>query len=56
VSRQAKSEKPNEYDVFNAALKKVLSVPHSKIKAKLSREKGRRSKISSASRAANAKD
>jgi hypothetical protein len=36
VSRQAnKSDQPDEYANFQRALKKVLSVPHSEIKARL---------------------
>jgi hypothetical protein len=44
-----------EYATFEAALKKVLSVPHAKIKRKLDTEKRKRTKAS-AYRAANAKD
>ena len=51
MSRQAKSDKPNEYDTFNQALKKVLSVSHSEMKSRLSAEKRKKSKRSSASRA-----
>jgi hypothetical protein len=40
VSRQAnKSDQPDEYTNFETALKKVLSVPHSALKAELDREK-----------------
>jgi hypothetical protein len=42
-----------EYATFEAALKKVLSVSHSKIKSKLDAEKRRRTKTS-ASRVATA--
>jgi hypothetical protein len=54
MSRQAKSDKPDEYSSFETALKKVLSVPHSKIKSKLDIEKRKRSKRASVSRASNA--
>jgi hypothetical protein len=50
----AKNES-DEYNVFEAALKKILLVPHSKLKSKLDAEKRRRIK-SSASRAATVKD
>jgi hypothetical protein len=46
----------SEYDAFECALKKVLSVPHSKIKSKLDAEKRKRAKKSSASHAVNAED
>jgi hypothetical protein len=46
----------NEYAKFENALKKVLSVPHSKLKSKINAEKRKRFKKSSASRAANGKD
>ena len=36
-----------EYDRFSAALKKVLSVPHSEIKAKLDAEKAAKKRLSS---------
>jgi hypothetical protein len=40
VSRQAnKSEQPGEFDKFSSLLDKLLSVPHSKIKAELEAEK-----------------
>jgi hypothetical protein len=55
VSRQAKSDKPDEYSSFENALRKVLSVPHSKIKSKLDAEKRKRTKRVSASRAAISK-
>ncbi len=51
----AKNES-GEYATFENALKKVLSVPHSKIKSKLDAEKRKRLKASSASREATAKD
>ena len=40
---------------FSDALKQVLSVPHSEIKAKLDAEKKRKAKASSSSRASHAK-
>jgi hypothetical protein len=53
VSRQAnKSDQPDEYATFERALKKVLSVPHSKIKAKITGEKRKRA----SARASSAKD
>lgn len=52
MSRQAKSDKPDEYSNFENALRKVVSVPGSKIKAKLA-QKRKKVKISSASRAVN---
>jgi hypothetical protein len=39
VSRQAKSDQPNEYVKFTNLLDRLLSVPHDKIKAKLDAEK-----------------
>jgi hypothetical protein len=52
MSRQAKSDKPNrEYDTFQSALKKVLSVTHSEMKSKLDADRRKRSKRASASRA-----
>jgi len=51
----AKNES-GEYATFENALKKVLSVSHSKIKSKLDAEKRKRLKTSSASREAIAKD
>jgi hypothetical protein len=55
MSRQAKSDKPtDEYANFENALKAVLSVPHSKMKSKLSAEKRKRSRKISASRALTA--
>jgi hypothetical protein len=42
-----------EYAVFEDALKKVLSVPHSDIKSKLDAEKRKRIKKSSASHVAS---
>jgi hypothetical protein len=44
-----------EYVVFEGALKKILSVPHSEIKSKLDAEKRKRTKAS-ASHEASAKD
>jgi hypothetical protein len=49
----AKNES-GEYATFEDALKKVLSVPHSKMKSKLAAEKRKKIKKSSASRASNA--
>jgi hypothetical protein len=49
----AKNE-TGEYATFEEALKKVLSVPRSIIKAKLDAEKRKKAKRSSASRASNA--
>jgi hypothetical protein len=51
--RSAKNES-GEYAVFEGALKKILSVPHSEIKSKLDAEKRKRAKRSSASRASDA--
>jgi hypothetical protein len=48
----AKNES-DEYATFETALKKVLSVPHAKIKQKLDAEKRKKIKKSSASHAAN---
>jgi hypothetical protein len=56
MSRQAKSEQPNEYANFETALKKVLSVPHSAMKSALAIEKRKKAKKSSASRASNETD
>jgi hypothetical protein len=53
VARHPKPSAKNatgEYAAFEDALKKVLSVPHSVIKSKLSAEKRKRIKRSSASR------
>ena len=50
----AKNES-GEYAAFSSALKKVLSVPHSEIKAKIDSAKRKRVK-SSDSRASNATD
>ncbi len=44
-----------EYDAFEGALKRVLSVPRSKMKSKLNAEKRKKVK-SSASRVSHAKD
>jgi hypothetical protein len=58
VSRQAnKSDQPDEYENFQRALKKVLSVPHDEIKARLAaakkaRQRGKRASV----RASGAKD
>jgi hypothetical protein len=49
----AKNES-GEYATFEDALKKVLSVPHSKLKSKLNAEKRKKARKSSASRASNA--
>ena len=55
MSRQAKSDKPtDEYANFENALRTVLSVPHSKLKSKLSAEKRKRPRKPSASRALTA--
>jgi hypothetical protein len=43
-----------EYAAFEDALKKVLSIPHSKLKSKLDAEKRKRVKKSSASHAVDA--
>jgi len=48
----AKNES-GEYANFETALRKILSVPRSKIRAKLDAEKRKRTKKSSASRAVN---
>jgi hypothetical protein len=48
------SKKPDEYAAFENALKKVLTVSHSQMKAKLDAEKRKKSRKSSASRATNA--
>jgi len=58
-SRQGSSDQPGEYDRFETALKKVLSVPHSEIKAKLDAEKQARKqqkKPSSSARASGKTD
>ena len=54
---RAKSTKTGigEYEKFSEALKTILSVPHSKIKAKLETEKRKRVKNASASHGAIAK-
>lgn len=52
-THSAKNES-DEYATFETALKKVLSVPHAKIKSKLDAEKRKRAKKkSSASHAVN---
>jgi hypothetical protein len=58
VSRQAnKSDQPDEYTNFQRALKKVLSVSHSEIKARLDAAKKARQRGKRASdRASGAKD
>jgi hypothetical protein len=58
VSRQAnKSDQPDEYANFEKALKKVLSVPHSEIEAKLNAAKKERQRGKQASaRVSRAKD
>jgi hypothetical protein len=38
-TRSAPAKNENEYATFETALKKVLSVPHSALKAQLDREK-----------------
>lgn len=54
-----KAKTNSEYDAFSNLLKRVLSVPHSEIKAKLEQEKRqkqqRRPKTSDASRASRDK-
>ena len=54
MSRQAKSDKPDEYSSFETALKKVLSVPRSKMKSKLDAKKRKRSKRASVSHVSTA--
>jgi hypothetical protein len=44
-----------EYETFETALKKILSVPRSQMKSKLDAEKRKRIKKSSASRASDSK-
>jgi hypothetical protein len=39
MSHQAKSDQPNEYAIFESALIRVLTVPHSKLKSHLDYEK-----------------
>jgi hypothetical protein len=54
VARHPKPSAKNatgEYAVFENALKRVLSVPYSKLKSKITGEKRKKSKRSSASRA-----
>jgi len=58
-SRQGSSERPDEYGNFENALRKVLSVPHSEVKAKIDAEKQARKqqrKQPSAVRASHGKD
>ena len=52
MSRENQSSQgsQNEYEAFNTALKKVLSVPHSAMKAILDAEKRKRTSKSSAVR------
>jgi hypothetical protein len=50
----AKNES-GEYATFESALKKVLSVPHARIKSKIDAAKRKRLKKSSASRVATVK-
>lgn len=52
-SKPSAKNEPSEYTTFKDALKNVLSVPHSAIKAKLQAEKGKRPKRA-ASRASHA--
>jgi hypothetical protein len=54
-SKRSGKDESSEYATFETALKKILSVPHSKMKSKLNAEKRKRIK-SSASRAANEQD
>jgi len=56
-SRQGGSDQPDEFANFQRALKKVLSVPHDEIKARLAaakkaRQRGKRASV----RASGAKD
>jgi len=48
-SRQGRSDQPDEYANFQRALKKVLSVPHSEIKARLDAAKKARQRQKKAS-------
>jgi len=50
-SKPSAKNASGEYATFENALKEVLSVPHSEIKAKLSAERRKRSKRASVSRA-----
>jgi len=52
--RPSAKNESGEYATFENALKKILSVPHSEIKAKLDAEKRKRAKRASASRASHA--
>jgi hypothetical protein len=54
--RPSAKNESGEYANFEDALKKVLSVPHSKIKSKLDAEKRKRVKKASASRASRDSD
>jgi len=54
-SRKKSSVNDGEYSRFEAALTKVLSVPHSKIKSKLDNEKKKRAKRASSFHAATSK-
>jgi hypothetical protein len=58
MSRQAQSDQPDEYTNFETALKKVLSVPHSALKAQLDAEKKARKRRAKrvSSHASRAKD
>jgi len=56
MNRQSKNGKSeDEYQSFERALKKVLSVSHSKIKSKLDNEKKKRAKRASSFHAATSK-
>lgn len=56
MSRENKKKRNgSEYDNFENALRKILSVPHSRIKSKLDAEKRKRTKHASASHVATAK-
>jgi hypothetical protein len=58
-SRQGSSDKPDEYSNFERALKKVLTVSHDEIKARIEaakRARQRQKKTSSSGRASRAKD
>jgi hypothetical protein len=48
--RPSAKNESGEYTAFEAALKKVLSVPHSKMKSKIDAKKRKRSKRASVSR------
>jgi len=56
-SRGSGSDQPEEYANFERALKKVLSVPHDEIKARLdAAKKARQSGKKASSRASHVKD